>query len=540
MFQMLQTVGQFSGIGTEDPHLHLTQFMEVSDTFKITGVTEDALRLKLFPYSLRDRARVWLNSLPPDSVVTWDDLAEKFLMKYFPPTKNAKLRNDITSFQQADGESLYEAWERFKELLGKCPQHGIPHWIQIETFYNGLNGQTRTIVDAAARGVILAKSYNEAYEILERMTNSNYQWPTERLNARKASGIHEVDAITAFSAQMSSLTNMVKALHMLAGVNVVQTAGFSCVYCGEGHLYEDCPSNPASAYYVANFNRSSNPYSNPHHQGLSQHPNMAWSNQGAGSSGANAYYRPTYPPGYSHQQQRIQADQSSSLESLLKEFIARSEAKIQSHDATLRNLENQMEQLANSLNNRPQGSLPSNTEDPRREGKEHCKAISLRSGKELDPRTRPQAVQTEPTSIQEEEQQTQPQEEQRRKQQPNSDVQNAASFPQHSGVADTSNSSSNRPPPPFPRRFQRQQQDGQFHKFLDVLKQLHINIPLVEALEKMPNYTKFVKELVTKKCRFGEFEMVALTEECSAILQNKLPPKLKDPGSFTIPCSIGN
>ena len=105
---------------------------------------------------------MWLNSLLPNSVKSWDELVEKFLMKYFPPTKNAKLRNDITSFQQADGESLYEAWDRFKELLRKCPHHGIPHWIQMETFYNGLNGQTRTIVDATAGGAILAKSYNEA------------------------------------------------------------------------------------------------------------------------------------------------------------------------------------------------------------------------------------------------------------------------------------------------------------------------------------------------------------------------------------------
>ena len=88
---------------TEDPHLHLRLFMEVSDSFKLPGVTEEALRLKLFPYSLRDRARAWLNSLPPDSVASWNDLAEKFLMKYFPPTKNARMRNEITSFQQLDG-----------------------------------------------------------------------------------------------------------------------------------------------------------------------------------------------------------------------------------------------------------------------------------------------------------------------------------------------------------------------------------------------------------------------------------------------------
>ena len=98
MFQMLQTVGQFSGMSTEDPHLHLRLFMEVSDSFKLQGVTEEALRLKLFPYSLRDMARAWLNTLPPGSINSWHDMAERFLMKYFPPTKNTKLRNDITSF----------------------------------------------------------------------------------------------------------------------------------------------------------------------------------------------------------------------------------------------------------------------------------------------------------------------------------------------------------------------------------------------------------------------------------------------------------
>ena len=126
MFQMLQIVGQFNGLSYEDPHLHVKLFLEVSDTFKIAGAIQDALRLRLFPYSLRDRARTWLNSLPSDFITTWNDLADKFLMKYFPPTKNAKLRNEITSFHQFEDESLYESWERFNELLRRCPHYGIP------------------------------------------------------------------------------------------------------------------------------------------------------------------------------------------------------------------------------------------------------------------------------------------------------------------------------------------------------------------------------------------------------------------------------
>ncbi|MCS5023633.1 hypothetical protein L2V44_14170, partial [Staphylococcus aureus] len=55
-----------------------------------------------------------------------------------------------------------------------------------------------------------------------------------------------------------------------------------------------------------------------------------------------------------------------------------------------------------------------------------------------------------------------------------------------------------------------------------------------------PSYVKFMKEILSNKRKLEEFETVALTEECSAILQKKLPPKLKDPGNFNIPCTIGN
>ena len=139
----------------------------MSGAFKIVGATQDALRLRFFPYSLRDRVRAWLNSLPYDSITTWNELADKFLMKYFPLIKNAKLRNEITSFHQLEDESLYEALERFKELLRRCLHYGILYCIQLEIFYNGLNHSTRLMVDASTNRALLSKSYTEAYEILE-------------------------------------------------------------------------------------------------------------------------------------------------------------------------------------------------------------------------------------------------------------------------------------------------------------------------------------------------------------------------------------
>ncbi|XP_074356558.1 uncharacterized protein LOC141696296 [Apium graveolens] len=95
------------------------------------------------------------------------------------------------------------------------------------------------------------------------------------------------------------------------------------------------------------------------------------------------------------------------------------------------------------------------------------------------------------------------------------------------------------PPPPFPQRLQEQKHEKQFQEFMDVFKNLSINILFIKALEQMPSYVKFMKDIFSRKRRLKDFEIVALTDECNAILQKKLPPKLKDPGSFTIPCTIG-
>lgn len=92
----------------EDANLHLSIFIEVCSTLKVQNVNDNTIRLKLFPFSLRDKARAWLHSLPAGSITTWDQLVKAFLVKYFPPSKTASLRNQITTFSQKKDESLYE------------------------------------------------------------------------------------------------------------------------------------------------------------------------------------------------------------------------------------------------------------------------------------------------------------------------------------------------------------------------------------------------------------------------------------------------
>src|SRR5262249_32379838 len=109
IIQIIQNTMQFGRLPSEDPNAHIASFLEIYDTFKSNRVSNDAIRLRLFPFSLRDRAKGWLNTLPNGSITTWDGLAEKFLTKYFPASKTAKLRNDISTYTQMESESLYEA-----------------------------------------------------------------------------------------------------------------------------------------------------------------------------------------------------------------------------------------------------------------------------------------------------------------------------------------------------------------------------------------------------------------------------------------------
>ena len=95
------------------------------------------------------------------------------------------------------------------------------------------------------------------------------------------------------------------------------------------------------------------------------------------------------------------------------------------------------------------------------------------------------------------------------------------------------------PAVPFPHRLQKARREEQFYKFLEIFKKIEINIPFVEAINQIPNYAKFLKEILSKKMKIAKEGIVNLTVTCSAVIQISLPVKMKDSGSFTIPCSIG-
>nr|GEZ22202.1 reverse transcriptase domain-containing protein [Tanacetum cinerariifolium] len=125
MNQQVQNSCQFHGLSGDDANKHLDKFFHVTQSIKVNGVTDDALHLYLFSYSLTHHATAWFDRLPRNSINTFEQMAKMFLGKYFPPSMVTKLRNEITNFCQRPNESLFKAWEHYKLSIDRCPNHNM-------------------------------------------------------------------------------------------------------------------------------------------------------------------------------------------------------------------------------------------------------------------------------------------------------------------------------------------------------------------------------------------------------------------------------
>ncbi|KAG9453395.1 hypothetical protein H6P81_006299 [Aristolochia fimbriata] len=368
ILSMIQNNYQFGGLSHEEPNEHIEKFLEICDTFRFKDVTNEAVWLRLFPFTLRDRAKNWYHMLPPESIRTWEELQRKFLGKYFPPAKTIKLRIAISNLMQEHDEQFYEAREQFKELLRKCPNHGIPLWTQIETFYNGITVSTRNLIDAATGGTMNKKTPNE-------MSSNMYQYPVERSARGRVADIQNVDPIVTLQAQVESLTNQLLKLQKPFLVAQI------CDMCGGGHPSQECQAGNVQAVnffdhanYVSNFRRSNDPYSNTYNPGWRNHPNFSWSNNNQHRNTQQPIAQTRPPPGF--QKVAREPEQKPNLEDMISKILAnqeKGEARFQNQEASIRNLEIQMGQLANAISGRNHGTLPSNSEtNPR----EQIKAIT--------------------------------------------------------------------------------------------------------------------------------------------------------------------
>jgi hypothetical protein len=131
---VIQLLPSFHGLDLENPYSHVKNFKDICTTFKFQNFSEESVHLRLFPFSLHDRAKAWLNSNMPGSITSWDNLLTKFYNNFFLMSKVNECRKEISSFLQEEDEKVSESWETFKDMLIKCPPHGYEKWRRISEF----------------------------------------------------------------------------------------------------------------------------------------------------------------------------------------------------------------------------------------------------------------------------------------------------------------------------------------------------------------------------------------------------------------------
>ncbi|GKA88605.1 reverse transcriptase domain-containing protein [Tanacetum coccineum] len=183
------------------------------------------------------------------------------------------------------------------------------------------------------------------------------------------------------------------------------------------------------------------------------------------------------------------------------------ETTTKNHQASIQNLEAKFDRLADKQYGRPSGSLPSNTQpnlrvNPNDQPNDSETPINFDSDDDEEEHT-PQPKPKEPKPVEE----------------------TQITKPYKLKI-------------PYPQRLRKEKMEAQYGKFLDMIRVVRINVPLVDVLSGMPNYSKFLKELVSNKHKIEQISATFLRDESSAILQNKVLPKLGDPRSFLIPCNF--
>ncbi|GJW13564.1 reverse transcriptase domain-containing protein [Tanacetum coccineum] len=504
---------QFFGHDKEDPHAHIRYFNKITSTMKFPNV----------PFSLEGAARIWLEKEPPRSILTWDDLA----------------------------------WDRFNDLLRGCPHHGFSELHQLDTFYNALNSNDQDSLNSAAGGNFLDKMPRECLKIIE--SKSKVRQSRSKAVVAKVSTSSSTPAV---SPDVAELKDMVRTLILdkknqtPAPVKAVEQ---SCVTCGGGHSYQNCPATDGNIYrdniqeYVsqaaaANFNQGNtgarppmvanqirppgfpplqNNQVNRYNQGNNYNQNRGNNyNQNRGNNfnqGPNYQPPSNQPPAYQAPAYHAPVPQAPGVPK--NDF----EIYVKANDAVIRNvqtqgqtMQNQLDGLQNQLTNLTdmlssgvayQGPTipPTSSSSPKvmNRDTEVTKDTMLPTNNGSTEDVQPPVVQVQ--------------------------SRNPTSEPV---VAPVSAPMPNqRTSIPFPSRRnderRREKANDQIEKFYEIFRDLSFEISFTDALTLMPKFASTLKTLIGNKEKLSE--MAKLNENCSAVILNKLPKKLGDPGRFLIP-----
>ena len=275
----------YHGMENENPYTHIRDFEEVCTTFKEGMMDMDLLKLKEFPLTLKDKAKIWLNSLRPRTIRNWAELQAEFLKKFFSTHKTNNLKRQIYTFAAQDGKRFYQCWERFMETISACPHHGFDTWMLVNHFYDGMSPPMKQLLETMCRGDFLNKHPDEALDFLNYVAETSKAWdePSLREAERLRPSSHQKGVMYVLpediemKTKLSILTQRLDELdmknqHEKQAVSELSASQPSCFNCQsnshpEGHCQEHAHvlnqnNSPINALYGKTYNTDWKNYSN--------------------------------------------------------------------------------------------------------------------------------------------------------------------------------------------------------------------------------------------------------------------------------------
>ena len=533
---IIQLLPTFHGLDSENPYTHLREFEEVCNTYNDQNCSMNTIRLKLFPFSLKDKAKTWLQNLRSGSIRNWEMMQQQFLKKFFPSHRTNSFKRQIITFTQKQGETFYQCWDRYKDLLNLCPHHGFETWRIVSQFYEGLTPKDRQMIEFMCNGTFEDKEPNEALDYLESLAENAHNWDTigtiESSNKIQSpasgGGMYTLKDEHDLQARFATLSRKVEALELKKNNQVKSVQEIACLICElKDHSTKDCPTLPSfkeclhEQVNVLNTFKKPNfdPHSQNYNPGWRNHPNFSWKNENFAQSSQPPFqnqqnfqnYTPYVPP------------PRKNLEDTLHTFISKQESINTQNAQTMADLKDTLAKFASALNIHEKGKFPSQPQvNPKDQYQSQTgisgtqsidqvkSVITLRSGKIVENFIEPTKDHENATKTNKEEEPKPFQEEIQLK-----------------------------IPPPFPHALKSLKKSNMNSDIYEIFKQVKVNIPLLDAIKQIPSYAKFLKDLCTVKRKLNVKKKAFLAEQVSAIIQNNSTLKYKDPGCPTISCVIG-
>ncbi|KAL5547033.1 hypothetical protein UlMin_006720 [Ulmus minor] len=444
-------------------------------------------------------------------------MTQAFFQKYFPAHKTNGLRRQISNFGQKESETLYQVWERYKDLLNSCPHHGYESWRVVSYFYDGLQNRERQFIETMCNGEFLHKDPDEAMDFLDDLSEKSHTWtgPNAIESSKKSqtAGIYQLREEDSLKARLEVLTKEIEVLKTKdarAPEPVARVESHEpCFMCnGLDHTPRECPTyfeikeikEECNALGIP-FRKTYDPYSNTFNPGWKNHPNFSWRSNAQPPPQPNTQWRP--------EASSSNAQQSLPLEDAFKSFM-QVHAKSMEEQGKINQWLLEEQQGVKEEQKVIKSQLTKLTSLLTVQEQE-ANVIVTRSGKEIDGPTPPSSITPNTSSNKDE-------------------APKAQEAPSDSMSV------------PFPQALikPKERNSALQGEILEQLKQVRINLPLLHVIKQVPSYAKVIKDLCTLKRKHNVKKTTFLAEQASAVIDSKTPPKYKDPGCPTVACQIGN